>query len=160
MILTLIVSALLITACTNTKQIEEKKNTQLANPASEFCIKNGGKLEIVTASDGSQSGNCKLADGTICEEWQYFRGECPKKDELRVCTMEWAPVCGEDGITYGNKCGAGDTPIKYEGECKDAIALNKPCTREYLPVCGINNITYDNKCLAGDIKLDYEGNCH
>ncbi len=48
----------------------------IANPASVFCGDHGGKLEIVTADDGSQSGTCTLPDGTKCDEWAYFRGEC------------------------------------------------------------------------------------
>jgi len=52
------------------------QNVEIANPASVYCEQNGGKTEIVTAADGSQSGNCILADGTKCEEWTFMRGEC------------------------------------------------------------------------------------
>ena len=45
--------------------------TQTANPASEYCISQGGTLEIVDESTG-QVGYCNLADGTRVEEWEYF----------------------------------------------------------------------------------------
>jgi putative hemolysin len=48
----------------------------MANPASVYCEEHDGTLEIVTAADGSQSGLCKFSDGTACDEWAYFRGEC------------------------------------------------------------------------------------
>lgn len=49
----------------------------IANPASVFCEQNSGTLEIVTDLSGWQSGLCHLSDGNICDEWAYFRGECP-----------------------------------------------------------------------------------
>jgi hypothetical protein len=48
----------------------------MPNPASVYCEQNGNKLEIQTASDGSQSGVCVFPDGSTCDEWAYFRGEC------------------------------------------------------------------------------------
>ncbi len=48
----------------------------MPNPASVFCVENGGTLEIRTAADGSQSGVCVFTDGSECEEWAFFRGEC------------------------------------------------------------------------------------
>jgi putative hemolysin len=48
----------------------------MPNPASVHCEQQGNKLEIRTAADGSQSGICVLPDGSTCDEWAYFRGEC------------------------------------------------------------------------------------
>jgi putative hemolysin len=48
----------------------------MPNPASVYCEQNGNTLEIRTADDGSQSGICVFPDGSICDEWDYFRGEC------------------------------------------------------------------------------------
>lgn len=48
----------------------------MPNPASVYCEQNGNKLEIHTADDGSQSGICIFPDGSTCDEWAYFRGEC------------------------------------------------------------------------------------
>jgi hypothetical protein len=48
----------------------------MPNPASVYCEQQGNKLEIHTAADGSQSGVCVFPDGSICDEWAYFRGEC------------------------------------------------------------------------------------
>ena len=48
----------------------------MPNPASVYCTQGGNKLEIRTAADGSQYGVCIFPDGSTCDEWAYFRGEC------------------------------------------------------------------------------------
>jgi putative hemolysin len=58
-----------LAACTVTQ-------ANLPNPASLFCEQEGNKLEIRTAADGSQSGICIFPDGSTCDEWAYFKGEC------------------------------------------------------------------------------------
>ena len=44
----------------------------LANPASVFCVKSGGKSEIRTGPKG-QYGVCRLPNGRVVDEWAYFR---------------------------------------------------------------------------------------
>ncbi len=58
----------------------EEEKTQLANPASVYCEEQGGVLRMETDEAG-QYGICVLPDGTECEEWAYFRGECPEEPE-------------------------------------------------------------------------------
>lgn len=47
-----------------------------ADPATVYCKENGNRIEIRKAADGSQYGACVFSDGSECEEWAYFRGEC------------------------------------------------------------------------------------
>jgi putative hemolysin len=55
---------------------KDTPQANMPNPASVYCEQNGNKLEIRTAADGSQSGICVFPDGSACDEWAYFRGEC------------------------------------------------------------------------------------
>lgn len=48
----------------------------MPNPASAYCVEQGYTSEIRTAADGSQTGYCIFPDGSECDEWAYFRGEC------------------------------------------------------------------------------------
>ena len=54
---------------------DKKDEVKLANPASVFCAENGGKTSIRIENYGDV-GYCLFDDGTQCEEWAYFRGEC------------------------------------------------------------------------------------
>lgn len=47
-----------------------------ANPASVFCVEQGGEVDIVDEADG-QVGYCVLPDGTRVDEWEYFRANNP-----------------------------------------------------------------------------------
>lgn len=62
---------------TQTTRFGSTPTTMLANPASVYCEQQSGTLEIVTDASGAQSGICHLVDGKTCDEWAYFRGECP-----------------------------------------------------------------------------------
>lgn len=60
---------------TTTAPTADTASTGIANPASEFCVAQGGTVEIETADDGSEVGYCVLPDGSRVDEWEYFRSE-------------------------------------------------------------------------------------
>lgn len=60
-------------------QGEETNNIGIANPASTNCVEKGGKVIIEEESNG-QVGYCVFDDGSKCEEWSFYRGECKKGD--------------------------------------------------------------------------------
>ncbi len=71
----LIVAALVATACGDDDggdDDNEPNNNELANPASVFCVEQGGQSTIVDTADG-QEGLCVLPDGTEVDEWEYYR---------------------------------------------------------------------------------------
>jgi len=64
-----------------------------------------------------------LMDGTM--EAEHLMKETVE-EKLTVCTLQWDPMCGVDGETYGNLCmlDAADVKFDYEGEC--VIAESEP----------------------------------
>jgi putative hemolysin len=81
-IFTLTIILMALTACTvvNLQTSEpaaaDIPQAGMPNPASVYCTQGGNKLEIQTAADGSQNGICVFPDGSTCDEWAYYRGEC------------------------------------------------------------------------------------
>lgn len=76
----LFVGILLLVACQGTQPTPTTTPFEsplgLPNPASQHCEQQGYQWEVRTAADGSQTGYCLFPDGTECEEWSFYRGEC------------------------------------------------------------------------------------
>ncbi|WP_311399758.1 DUF333 domain-containing protein [Lautropia mirabilis] len=60
------------TTMTGDTQKQEAPAVGMANPASEYCIQQGGQLEIRKTPEG-EVGYCHLPDGQVVEEWALFR---------------------------------------------------------------------------------------
>jgi hypothetical protein len=59
-----------------TPAVPAQGNTGLANPASVYCGQVGGKTEIKKDATGAEYGICTFPNGSSCEEWALYRGEC------------------------------------------------------------------------------------
>lgn len=55
-------------------------DVELPNPASAYCEEQGYRVEIRTDDQGNQYGVCIFPDGSECDEWAFFRGECGPVD--------------------------------------------------------------------------------
>jgi hypothetical protein len=71
-----------------------------------------------------------------------------------ACQMNYDPLCGTNGQTYGNGCELEATnclekknvAVAYAGECVPAAACNIACQLNYDPLCGTDGHTYGNGC--------------
>ncbi|TCP94977.1 hypothetical protein EDC44_11236 [Cricetibacter osteomyelitidis] len=62
-------ASMMLSACANDT---DKPNIGMANPASEYCVAQGGTLEIKKDKQGNEYGICHLPDGRVIEEWDFY----------------------------------------------------------------------------------------
>ena len=90
----------------------------MANPASAYCEQEGYEVEIRTAEDGSQAGYCIFPDGSECDEWEYYRGECgPTKltvGQLVIETYELTDSPDPETLQFTSVDGQQFTPADFE----------------------------------------------
>ena len=65
--------SVLLAACGDDSEPADT-TAQIANPASEYCVAQGGTVELVDEA-GGQVGYCDLPDGRRIEEWEFYNSE-------------------------------------------------------------------------------------
>ncbi len=102
------------------------------------CI--GGNICVKKQLECEENSDC--ARGEICVE-----GFC--KVESCVCPEIYAPVCGENGVTYGNACYAGcdNVVVVHEGECEQTNCVSDAdCPDGFF--CAFPDCSDDRNCLG------------
>lgn len=106
----------------------------MPNPASVYCTQHGNKLEIHTVADGSQSGVCLFPDGSTCDEWAYFRGECgPGAQASPTSAIAVAPTAEAGGGSPGGNASVGYMPPGTSETLSDwwGVIKSKPYGGQY-----------------------------
>jgi len=103
MVIALIVAAFLVVACGAEPEpaaTPTEPASDMPNPASEFCVEQGYDLEIRDEA-GGQVGYCLFPDGSECEEWAFFRGECAPASEGEAPPAELPNPASENCVAQG-----------------------------------------------------------
>lgn len=165
----LVYAACFLSNCDPTPGDCEELCTLKANLLERICLDLGGGAEECAAKAGELLDTCLRVEcrdacggiaGIACREGEYCRfpvGTCNIADRMGmcadrpiVCTDEWDPVCGCDGVTYGNRCEAAAAGVNIDraGACEDE------------PICGGNGeCREDQYCQRpiGTCELDDRG---
>lgn len=131
---------------------KQKSTGQIANPASENCIKQGGTLVIQKHNDGGEYGVCIFQDNRQCEEWAMFRGECPvggiKITGYITPAAQYCAITGgkyqvtgnsntdkEQGVCIFNNGKACDVRDYYAGKCNPSIEEGQSAYNDPFAYC-------------------------
>lgn len=153
----LALSACLPAATTESEatQTTAESTAQIANPASENCITQGGALTIEERGDLGQVGVCFFEDNRQCEEWALLRGECPVGGvKVTGYVTEAGRFCAITGGVYRT---SGDGPADPEqGVCTFADGSQCDAWEYYNGVCAAGTPAAPTQSGAGIQPLSME----
>lgn len=119
----------------------------------------------VCSTDGTTFNNyCQL----FCASKTFaYMGQCVSSTGasgfnaacLQNCASQgWNPLCGTDGLTYGNQCAmtcklsGAVSPVK-SGPCNPVVNGFCTCTPDINLVCGADGLTYLNPCQLNCVSV-------
>jgi putative hemolysin len=119
--LVLTVSTLIFSGCVT---LTPEPDTGLANPASVYCEEQGYTLEARTDENGTY-GVCIFPDGSECEEWAFFRGECgPGPGEVQPTAVPVTPT--DAAVQVPDPARARDAVLDYISDRYGEVVFPPP----------------------------------
>lgn len=113
---------------TGTSQPEASSQIGMPNPASVHCEEQGGRVDIRTDSEGNQYGMCVFADGSECDEWAFFRGECQPSPQQAAPIQQGTPVYSNPAYGFSF-----NPPPPWEiEEHEDYVLFSRPGYRMFV----------------------------
>lgn len=103
---------------------KQNANAEAANPASVYCVEQGGILEIREGGAG-QYGVCVMPDGAECDEWEFFRTKVCGDTDMNIAAAE-DHACGIENC-HGLEIECGPNPAQV---CTEIYQLGDKC-RQY-----------------------------
>ena len=145
----------------------ENNDTGIANPA-VYCEKQGFRPESRTAEDGSQYAVCIFPDGSECDEWAYFRGECGPASQ-NPTTENKAVEAAKILLARELKIATSQITVfslkqmSWPDSCLGIPAQDEVCNPEVIPgfrvtlTAGETNYTYRTDLTGENIRLETAG---
>jgi len=108
---------------------------------------------------------CKIATGNCMLMSASQEGVCITPPEM--CTYDFNPVCGCDGVSYSNECDALGSGVNVmnvgccpdDEDCEDNIKDSSTSADEATTPCTYFNAGNDEGCGSGDMCKIATGNC-
>jgi dipeptidyl-peptidase-4 len=151
-----------------------QSTAEMANPASLYCLEQGGSLVVEERGDGGQFGVCYFEDNRQCEEWALLRGDCPLgglkvtgyiTEAARYCAITGGAytISGSSGaeeeqgtctFNDGTQCDAWDY---YNGQCvrgTSTPAVDLPTNGEAAPpAADVEDLPQDSAALTARMLI-------
>ncbi|CCN69223.1 DUF333 domain-containing protein [Vibrio nigripulchritudo] len=110
-------AVMFLSSCADaSSKTSEYTKLSMANPASMYCIEQGGKIRFKDSKQG-QVGICVMKDGTEIEEWEFFRQQGSGKETTAESSLGMANPASVFCEESGGKVEIEDTASGQIGIC-------------------------------------------
>ncbi len=146
----------------------DPNSSGIANPAAVFCIEQGYRQETRTDAQGNQYGVCIFPDGSECDEWAYYRGECKPaavtpSGENKAVEAAKVVLAEQLGIDAGQITIFSLERITWPDSCLGIPARGEACSTVETPgfrvilTVGENHYTFHTDLTGENIRQETAG---